>query len=175
MGPDDALHRAAHEPRKPDHFGLLARVRSGPDRLADEPPEPEPAGAKAGDHDERSLLVHGQERGDRRRPCRAAEELDAWQREYPAEKTGGYLTLLLARYWAERGKYAQAVAQAEQLQAVNPDSAYTDQILFLAAECDVLRDRPDRAAATLHSIIKDYPGSPLVPAAQKKLAELEKK
>jgi TolA-binding protein len=106
---------------------------------------------------------------------RAAEELDAWQRDYPAEKLNGYLTLLLARYWAERGKHAQSIAQSEQLQAVNPDSAYTDQILFLAAECELLRDRQDRAAATLHSIIKDYPGSPLVPAAQKKLAELEKK
>ncbi len=106
---------------------------------------------------------------------RAAEELQAWQREYPGEKTGGYLTLLFARYWAARGKYAQAVAQAEALQAVNPDSAYADQILFLAAECELRRERPDRAAATLHSIIKDYPGSPLVPSAQKKLAELEKK
>ena len=106
---------------------------------------------------------------------RAAEELQAWQREYPGEKINGYLTLLYARYWAARGKYAQAIAQAEQLQAVNPDSAYADQILFLAAECEVRRDRQDRALATLHSILKDYPGSPLVPAVQKKLAELEKK
>ncbi len=105
----------------------------------------------------------------------AAEELQTWQREYPGEKIHGYLTLLCARYWAARGKYAQAVAQAEQLQAVNPDSAYADQILFLAAECELRRDRQDRALATLHSILKDYPGSPLVPAVQKKLAELEKK
>jgi PKD repeat protein len=105
----------------------------------------------------------------------AAEELQAWQREYPGEKINGYLTLLYARYWAARGKYAQAVAQAEQLQALNPDSAYADQILFLAAECEIHRDRQDRAVATLHSILKDYPGSPLVPAVQKKLGELEKK
>lgn len=105
---------------------------------------------------------------------RAAEELQAWQREFPGEKFGGYLTLLFARYWAARGKYAQAIAQAEQLQAVNPDSAYADQILFLAADCELRRDRADRAAATLHSILKDYPGSPLMPAVQIKLRELEK-
>ena len=63
--------------------------------------------------------------------ARAAEELDAWQREFPAEKIDGYLTLLTARYWAGRGKYAQAIAQAEQLQAVNPDSPYVDQVLLL--------------------------------------------
>ena len=34
----------------------------------------------------------------------AAEELQAWQREYPGEKIHGYLTLLFARYWAQRGK-----------------------------------------------------------------------
>jgi TolA-binding protein len=105
----------------------------------------------------------------------AAEELQAWQREYPGEKTGGYLTLLYAKYWAARRKYAQAIAQAEQLLAVNPDSAYADQALFLAADCESRLGREDRAAATLHSILKDYPGSPLVPAARKKLAELEKK
>jgi TolA-binding protein len=105
----------------------------------------------------------------------AADEIQAWQREYPGEKINGYLTLLYARYWAARGKYAQAVAQAEQLQALNPDSAYADQILFLAAECEVRRDRQDRAVATLHSILKDYPGSPLVPTVQKILVELEKK
>ena len=85
------------------------------------------------------------------------------------------MTLLYARYWAARGKYAQAVAQAEQLQAVNPDSAYADQILFLAADCELRRGREDRAAATLHSILKDYPGSPLVPTVRKKLEELENK
>lgn len=105
----------------------------------------------------------------------AAEELLDWQREYPSEKIGGYLTLLFARYWAARGKDAQAIAQAEQLQAVNPDSAYADQIMFLAADCELRRGREDRALATLHSIVKDYPGSPLVSAVQKKLQELGKK
>ena len=68
---------------------------------------------------------------------RAAEELRAWQREFPAEKLDGYLTLLSARYWAGRGKHAQAIAQAEQLQAVNPDSPYIDQLLYLAADSEM--------------------------------------
>jgi TolA-binding protein len=105
---------------------------------------------------------------------RAAEELQAWQNEFPGEKIEGYLTLLLARYWAAREKYAQAVAQAEQLQAVNPDSSYADQILLLAADCELRRGRKDRAVATLHSILKEYPGSPIVPLVKKNLDALGK-
>jgi TolA-binding protein len=100
---------------------------------------------------------------------RAAEELQAWQREFPGEKTDGYLTLLFARYWAAREKFAQAVAQAEQLQTANPDSPYADQILLLAADCESRLGRKDRAAAILHSILKDYPGSPLLPTIQTEL------
>lgn len=105
--------------------------------------------------------------------ARAAEELQAWQRESPGERMEGYLTLLYARYWAGRGKFAQAIAQAEQLQAVNPDSPYVDQLLVLAAECEMRRDRKDRALATLHSLLKDYPGSPLVPVVKKNIRALE--
>ena len=104
---------------------------------------------------------------------RAAEEIQAWQRDFPAEKIDGYLTLLYARYWAGRGQYAQAIAQSEQLQAVNPDSPYVDQLLLLAADSEMRRGRKDRALATLHSLAKDYPGSPLAPLAKKNIAVLE--
>jgi PKD repeat protein len=104
---------------------------------------------------------------------RAAAELRVWQREFPAEKIEGYLTLLYARYFAGRGQYAQAVAQAEQLQAVSADSPYADQLLVLAADCEVKRGRVDRALATLHALLKDYPGSPLVPEVTKQIARLE--
>jgi tetratricopeptide (TPR) repeat protein len=104
---------------------------------------------------------------------RAAAELGVWQREFPSEKIDGYLTLLRARYFAGRGRYAQAVAQAEQLQAVNADSPYVDQLLLLAADCEVKRGRVDRALATLHSLLKDYPGSPLIPEVKKNIARLE--
>ena len=101
--------------------------------------------------------------------ARAAEELHAWQREFPAAKLDGYLTLLGARYWAGRQKPEQAISLAEQLIAVSPASPYADQLLMLAADCETACGRPDRAAATLHSLIKDYPGSPLIPAAKEKL------
>jgi TolA-binding protein/PKD repeat protein len=103
----------------------------------------------------------------------AAEELQAWQREFPAEKIDGYLTLLYARYWFARGKYAQAIGQAEQLQAVNADSPYADQLLSLAAESELRLGHKERALATLHSLVKDYPGSPLAPAAKKSIEALE--
>jgi TolA-binding protein len=60
------------------------------------------------------------------------------------------------------------------LQAVNPDSPYADQLLWLAADCQQRRGRSDQAAATLHALLKDYPGSPLVPRAQAALTRLEK-
>ena len=69
--------------------------------------------------------------------------------------------------------YDQAIAQAEQLQAVSPDSPYIDQVLLLAANCEVKRGRTDRALATLHSLKNDYPGSPLIPDVEKRIASLE--
>ena len=80
---------------------------------------------------------------------------------------------MYARYWAGRGKYAQAIAQSEQLQAVNPDSPYIDQVLLVAADSEMRRGRKDRALATLHALLKDYPGSPLVPLVKKNIEVLE--
>lgn len=105
--------------------------------------------------------------------ARAIAEIRAWQREFPAEKIDGYLTLMYARYFAGRERYAPAVAQAEQLQAVNADSPYADRLLVLAADCEVKRGRVDRALATLGSLLKDYPGSPLVPEVKKKITRLQ--
>lgn len=104
---------------------------------------------------------------------RAIEELWAWQRDFPSDKLDGYWTLLFARYWEGRGKYAPAIAQAEQLQTVAPDSPYMDQLLYASARCELYRGRRDRALATLESLVKGYPGSPLIPAAQKAIATLK--
>jgi tetratricopeptide (TPR) repeat protein len=104
---------------------------------------------------------------------RAVDELRVWQQQFPAEKLDGYWTLLFARYWTGRGKYAQAIAQAEQLQAVNPDSPYIDQLLYLAADSEMRLGRKDRAVATLHSLLKDYPGSPLAAKVKKQVEMLE--
>ncbi|MDD4269355.1 MAG: PKD domain-containing protein [Pirellulales bacterium] len=105
--------------------------------------------------------------------ARAARELRAWQEEFPTEKIRGYLHLLFARYWAGRENHAAAVAQSEQLLAVNPASAYADQLLLLAAECEEKLGRRDRALATLHALVRDYPGSPLVAEAKEIIARIE--
>lgn len=104
---------------------------------------------------------------------RAAEQLRAWRREFPEEKIDGYQNLLFARYWAQRGQFDQAVALADQLLVANPNSPYIDQLLLVSADCDVKRNQPDRALATLRSILKDYPGSPLVPVVRENIAKLE--
>ena len=104
---------------------------------------------------------------------RALAEILLWQQEFPAEKADGYLNLLYARYWSGRQKHEQAISLAEQLIAVNAASPHADQLLLLAAECEIELGRTDRAAATLRSLLKDYPGSPLVPTAKQKLDSLK--
>jgi TolA-binding protein len=105
----------------------------------------------------------------------AAEELSAWQQDFPGGKIDGYLTLMLAKYWAGRKKYDAAIAQADQLQTANPNSPYADQILFLAADCEMRRGRKDRALATLRSILQNYPGSPMIPLVKENISILEKR
>ena len=104
---------------------------------------------------------------------RAVAQIHAWQREFPGDKANGSLALFYARYWAARGKHDQAIALADQLLVVNPDSPYIDQLLIVAADSEVARGKLDRALATLQSILKDYPGSPLVPQVKAKLAKLQ--
>ena len=106
-------------------------------------------------------------------PVSAAAELRQWQEDAPSERVEGYLTLFYARYWAARELYPQAIAQVEQLDCVNPESAYIDRALLLAAQCELKRGRRDRALATLHSLVKQHPGSPLVPEVKQVIARLE--
>jgi PKD repeat protein len=103
---------------------------------------------------------------------RAWTELHRWQDEYPADKFEGYLSLLQARYWAAKAKWAQAIAVAADLVAINPDSPYADRLVFLGAECEEKRGRTARARAGYRSLLSDYPGSPLVHEAKRKLAGL---
>lgn len=104
---------------------------------------------------------------------RAAEQLHAWTDEFPSANIEGYHTLLAARYWDARGQFHMAMAMAERLLAVNSESPYIDQVLFLAAECAVKHGQADRALAVLSQLVHDYPGSPLVPDAKKRIAELQ--
>ncbi len=95
----------------------------------------------------------------------AAQQLRAWQRDFPSEKLEGYMHLLFARYWAGRENYAAAIALANQILVVNPDSPYADRLLAVAAECEEKQGHMDRALATIESLLHDYPGSPMVPEA----------
>ena len=106
---------------------------------------------------------------------RAWAELRRWQEEYPIDKVESYLTLLQGRYWAARNKWPQAIALAGDLVAINPDSPYADRLVFLAAECEEKNGRGDRACAAYQSLLTDYPGSPLVAEARKKLTMLTRK
>jgi tetratricopeptide (TPR) repeat protein len=105
---------------------------------------------------------------------RAAEELHQWQQDAPADKIDGYLTLLLEQYWAARKQFPQALAQVAQLRTVSPDSPYIDQVLYLAADCELKRGHREAAVAILNSIVKDYPGSPLVPRVKETIEQLAK-
>jgi predicted negative regulator of RcsB-dependent stress response len=105
--------------------------------------------------------------------ARVIAQIRQWQDDFPAEKIHGYITLLYAQYWAGCEKYPQAIALAGQLSAVNADSPYLDQLLLLAADCHAKQGAVDRAIATLHTLLKDQPGSPLVPEAKQRLARLE--
>ncbi len=100
---------------------------------------------------------------------RAWAELRGWQEQYPIDKVEGYLTLLQARYWAARNKWPQAIALAGDLVAINPDSPYADRLVFLSAECEEKSGHGDRARAAYQSLLADYPGSPLVAEARKRL------
>jgi len=131
-----------------------------------------------GNHEEQTARRGARSRSTEQflRTCRwarAGREIDRWQDEFPSDKLGGYLSLLYARYWAGREKHAQAVALAEAIVAVNPDSPYADQLLYLAAACESKQGRPARAVAILNQLLKDYPGSPLVDEVKRRLRKDE--
>lgn len=131
----------------------------------------------------KSLLEQNAWRGARNRSAedylqegdfgRAAEEIRAWEREFPTEKIDGQVVFMYARYWAGREKYDQAIAMSNQLLNVNRDSPYADQMLMLAAGCESKRGNAKAASATLHALVHDYPGSPLVPQAKEGIKRVE--
>lgn len=103
---------------------------------------------------------------------RAIHEIRLWQEEFPADIVEGYLPLLTAKYWAGRKRHDLVTALADRLLVVNPYSPYIEELLLLSARSDVARGQTDRAAATLDSLLKDYPGSPLVGEARQMLEKL---
>ena len=106
---------------------------------------------------------------------RAAAEIHQWQQEFPLEKVDGQINYMYARYWNGRQLYKQAVAQADQLLTVSPDSPFVDKTLFIAAACELKGGSPDQALAILYSLKNDYPGSPLIPQVNERIKDLEAK
>jgi TolA-binding protein len=104
---------------------------------------------------------------------RVRSELDRWQLDFPDDKWEGYLSYVLARYWMARERFDQAAAVANDLLVVNPNSPYADRLLFLAAECEQESGRHQRATAVYESLIRDYPGSPLVDRAKQEVKRIQ--
>ncbi len=102
---------------------------------------------------------------------RAIVELRTWQREYPASLFDGYITLLFAKYWTAREKYSLAASLADRQITINPDSPYIDELLLVAADAQSKGGNKDAAKSYLNSLIKNYPGSPLVEDAKNRLKE----
>ena len=104
---------------------------------------------------------------------RAAAQIRQWQDEFPADRITATSRSFTPATGTAREKYPQAIALAGQLAAVNSDSAYVDQIMVLAADCHLAMGSPDRAIQTLQSLLKDQPGSPMVPQVKKRIAQLQ--
>ncbi|MDR3199500.1 MAG: PKD domain-containing protein [Planctomycetaceae bacterium] len=104
---------------------------------------------------------------------RMIDSVRAWQLEYPAASYEGFISLLMAKYWVGREKYLQAAVLADRQLLLNPDSAYIDELLLVAAEAQAKAGNKNAARAYLSSLIKDYPGSPFVPTAKQQLKNQE--
>ena len=103
---------------------------------------------------------------------RALEELRRWRDEFPADAVEGYLPLLQARYWAAREQPEHVSVIAADLVALNPDSPYADQLVYLSADCAAQHGKPAQALAGFKALVTDYPGSPLVAEARKQMARI---
>lgn len=106
---------------------------------------------------------------------RAATELRQWLADFPGDTIEGYLPVLFAKYWFARRRYDVVCALADRLLVVSPYSPYMEELLLLSAQSDLARGQPERAKATLESLLKDYPGSELVGEAKLLLQKITAK
>ncbi|MGQ9503939.1 MAG: PKD domain-containing protein [Thermogutta sp.] len=106
---------------------------------------------------------------------RAASELRQWLADFPGDTIEGYLPVLFAKYWFARRRYDVVCALADRLLVINPYSPYMEELLLLSAQSDLARGQPERAKATLESLLKDYPGSELVSEAKALLQKIKAK
>jgi tetratricopeptide (TPR) repeat protein len=103
---------------------------------------------------------------------RLRDELNKWQNDFPLDKSEGFMSVILAGYWVQQDKFPQAIAVANDLLAVRPNSPFADRLLYLAALCEGKLKHKDRAAAALQSLLDEYPGSHLVDRVKEQLERL---
>ena len=102
----------------------------------------------------------------------ATELLDTWEWEYPLDRLVGYSTLLRARLHVQREEYARAARLLTSLVRVNPKSNYAAEALMTAAACRLkLGDNPG-ARDTYNRVLTEYPESPYVKDALKRLEQI---
>lgn len=104
---------------------------------------------------------------------RAREELDRWQRDFPADKLDGYLAWLQMRCWIAMNELPQAIAVAAASLTVSPNSPYADRLAYQIAQCERLQGHTAQAIAALQSFLADYPGSHFTSQARQELEELK--
>jgi len=98
--------------------------------------------------------------------------LEDWAWEFPLEKLKGHWSLLRARALVAKGNQEEALREAMDLLAANPESPYAVRLLILAAECDVAAGRTDQARRLLETAVEDYPEDPHQDDARQRLKTL---
>jgi tetratricopeptide (TPR) repeat protein len=101
----------------------------------------------------------------------AAEALDKWEYEFPADKLEGFSTLVRVKLATARKRYAVVAKEANLLVKVNPRSHYAPELLMLAVDAYTKMRKTVLAGKTLQRIVKDYPESPLAEKAKKTISE----
>ena len=105
----------------------------------------------------------------------AADSLNLWQWQVPEEKLRGQWSVLKVRYSLAGKEWDEAVKEAETLVRVNPESQYAPEALLLLADARRRRGETEKAVEALERLKSDYPDSPLVKDAEKKLKELARR
>lgn len=100
----------------------------------------------------------------------AADALDKWAEEFPADKLEGYWSLLKVKLLLAQKLAAPAAAEAETLVKVSPRSNYAPELLMLAATAYESLGQSGQARASLQAVVDKYAESPLAAAAKARLA-----
>jgi len=87
----------------------------------------------------------------------ARKFLDDWAWEFPLAKLDGHWSLLRANMLVAMGRTDDALREALDLVAANPNSAYAVRLLMLSAECYATKGDRQKARLMLQTAVEDYP------------------